>query len=188
VIEAQTVGLPDFVSALKELPARLRRRALGAAWRKAGRVVRDEARRRAPVLSASTPSGASAIRRGIRKPGTLRKAISLRTSKRDRKLGDVGVFVNVRPAPKGSRGAKNPNDPFYWRWVEFGRAIRTKGERVTYTSRGKLKTRRVTRNSGGIPPVEFLQGSARMFPTALAIFTREIAPAIQKLNVRSAQV
>jgi hypothetical protein len=33
-----------------------------------------------------------------RKPNTVKQAIRVRTSKADRRAGDVGVFVNVRPA------------------------------------------------------------------------------------------
>jgi HK97 gp10 family phage protein len=62
----------------------------------------------------------TSLKAPYRKPGTVKQAIRVRTSKADRRAGDVGVFVNVRPAKAGQRGAKNPNDPFYWRWLEFG--------------------------------------------------------------------
>lgn len=77
------------------------------------RLVRDEAKRNAPVMS-------SAAQAPYRKPGTVKTAIKVRTSKLDRRAGNVGVFVNVKPAKAGQRGAKNPSDPFYWRWLEFG--------------------------------------------------------------------
>mgnify|MGYP000561918945 CR=1 FL=1 len=32
----------------------------------------------------------------------------------------MGVFVNVKPAKSANRGARNPNDPFYWSFLEFG--------------------------------------------------------------------
>jgi len=92
----------------------------------------------------------------FRTPGTVRKAIAVRTSKLARRKGDVGVFVNVRPAKKGARGAKSKTDPFYWRWLEFGtRFMRSVG---------------------------FLQAAAKQLPQALAVFSREIGPQIAKLN------
>lgn len=184
MIEAKVVGIEDLKAALSELPARLRKRALLSALRKAAGLVRTAARSRAPLISATHPM----VRRGWRKPGTLRRAISVRPSGRDRRSGNVGVFVNVRPAKKGARGAKNPNDPFYWRWVEFGRQARTKGERVTYATGGRLKVRKVRRTTQGQPAVEFLQKSAEALPAALSRFRAEIAPAIQRLNVRRAEV
>jgi hypothetical protein len=62
----------------------------------------------------------AAYRKGYRKPGTVQKAVSVRTSKASRQAGNVGVFVNVRPAKKGQRGAKNWRDPFYWSFLYRG--------------------------------------------------------------------
>ena len=118
-ITAKVRGLPDLKAALLAIPRELRRRALRTALAAGARAVRDEAKRRAPVLKTSTYFGSSAIRRGTRKPGTLQKAIVVRTSKLARRAGNVGVFVNVKPAKGGNRGAKSPNDPYYWRWQEL---------------------------------------------------------------------
>jgi HK97 gp10 family phage protein len=113
--------------------------------------VRNAARRSAPVLRAGT-----ALKAPYRKPGTVRDAIRVRTSKADRKAGDVGVFVNVRPAKAGARGAKNPNDPFYWRWLEFG-----------------------TKKMSARP---FLQKSISALPKALGIFEQRIAKWINETD------
>lgn len=103
---------------LKILPERMRRRALRPALRAAGAVIRKEARRNAPILAASTK---------YRLRGTLRKAITVRSSRRDRKKGNEGVFVNVKPLSRSnikagkSQGLRIArNDPFYWRFLEFG--------------------------------------------------------------------
>ena len=117
---ANITGLDEINAALKALPTKLRRGIVRNALAAGARVFRDEAKRLAPVLRTTTYSGASAIQRGVRKPGTLQKAIRVRTSKRATRAGDVGVFVNVVPAKGASKGAKNPNDPFYWRFLEFG--------------------------------------------------------------------
>lgn len=169
-------GLDDLKALLKALPDKLRRRALRNALAAGARIVRDAARRRTPVLSA----GNAAVHRGYRKPGTVRDAIVVRTSKQAKKAGDVGVFVNVRPA-KGAkfrtttrsvlgivkikqrqvvrssqRGAKSPNDPFYWRFLEFG----TKRSRE----------------------FSFLRPAAAKLSEALEKFKAVLGPQIAKLN------
>lgn len=149
-------GLPDLREALAGIVPKLRRRALRNALAAGARVVQSAARLRTPVLKTSTYSGASALRRGVRKPGTVRAAISVRTSKIARRAGDVGVFVNVRPAKAGQRGARNPGDPFYWRFINFG-----------------------TRKKAG---AGFLQAGAARLSDALRVFIDRIGPQIQKLN------
>lgn len=89
------------------------------ALREAGKVIQAAARQAAPVLAVPTK------RRNV---GTVRKNISVRPSKFARQAGNEGVFVNVRPIGNkaarvkkyGKEGAANPNDPFYWRFLEFG--------------------------------------------------------------------
>lgn len=149
MISAKVNGIPELKAALAGLVPKLRRQALRNALAAGARVVRDEARRRAPVLQPT-------LRAPYRKPGTVRKAVSVRTSKTARRAGDVGVFVNVRPAKRGQRGAKNPNDPFYWRFLEFG-----------------------TKKMAARP---FLQAGARKLADALEAFKRVIRPQIDKMN------
>lgn len=156
-------GLDQALAVLRALPDRLRNRALRNALAAGGRVVRDAAKRLAPVINPGDP----AVLKGWRKPGTLKRAITVRTSKQARRAGNVGVFVNVRPA-KGAkyrggkqvrasqRGAKSPNDPFYWRFVEFG------------TKRAEAKP--------------FLQPAAKTLGAALDAFRKALAPALAKLN------
>jgi HK97 gp10 family phage protein len=110
----------------------------------------------------------------------VRDAIRVRTSKTARKAGDVGVFVNVKPLPgnkyksftkenlfrgtvrgyalvkKTERGANNPNDPFYWRFLEFG-------------------TRNMKERS-------FLRKAADRLPVALSIFEDTLAKWINKVD------
>jgi HK97 gp10 family phage protein len=155
-------GLGELKALLQALPDRLRRRALRNALAAGARVVRDAAKRAAPVLSATSP----AVLKGIRKPGTVRRALSVRTSKAAKRAGNVGVFVNVRPAPgarvsrgkavPSQRGAKSPNDPFYWRWLQFG-------------------TKRMR-------PVPFLNAGVAKLREALQAFQAALAPQLAKLN------
>jgi HK97 gp10 family phage protein len=173
MIEAKVTGIPDLREALRTLLPKLRVRALRNALAAGARVVQKAARASTPVLNAA----ALAVRKGYRKPGTVRQAISVRTSKLARQAGNVGVFVNVKPA-KGAkfststrgvfkrkvrtlkrasqRGAKSPNDPFYWRFVNFG-------------------TKHIKARS-------FLDAGADALPQALQVFLAKIVTAIDKLN------
>ena len=153
MIEVKLKGLPDLKQELAALVPKLRKRALRNALAAAAREVQREARAATPVLSTSS----LAVRKGYRTPGLVRKSISVRTSKLARRAGDVGVYVNVRPAKAGARGARNPLDPFYWRFIEFGTAAGTRAWR-------------------------FLQRGAEKLPAALEIFTKTIGPQIQRLN------
>lgn len=163
-------GLEDIQKKLAEIPRALRRSVLKKALTAGARIVRDEARRNAPVLKSP---------RANRKPGTLRKAIVVRTSKLDTKDGNVGVFVNVRPAKgaifkkgvlvKGSqRGKDSPNDPYYWQWLEFGRKSKTLYKMSNKTKR----TRKYVITS--IPPFQFLQKGVRKLNESLSAFEGNI--------------
>ena len=152
----QVKGLDELKRKLADVPKALRKRVLRNALAAGAREVRDVAKRNAPVLNLGT-----SMKAPYRKAGTVRDAIRVRTSKADRKAGDVGVFVNVRPAKAGQRGAKNPNDPFYWRFLEFG-----------------------TRKMAARP---FLQRATSALPKALAIFEARIAKWINETD-RSGQV
>lgn len=155
MIKAQVTGIPDLRAALAEVSVQLRRRVLRNALAAAARVVRDDARSRAPVINPAAP----AVRRNVRTPGTVKRAIVVRTSKEARRQGNVGVFVNVRPAKAGNRGAKNKNDPFYWRFLEFGTKFFRPGAGV-----------------------QFLQRAADRLPQALEVFISTVGPQIEKLN------
>lgn len=151
-VSLQITGLRDVAAALRSLAPRLRKRAILNALRAGGRVFRDEARRLTPSLAVPVR------RRGrvVRKPGTVRRALSVRTSKSAAAGGNLGVFVNVRPAKRGQRGTYNPDDPFYWRWLEFGRV--------------------------GRAPVRMLQRAAGRASVALQRITTQLLVAVQKLN------
>jgi HK97 gp10 family phage protein len=164
MIKATVSGIPDLKAALAGVVPELRRRVLRNALGAAARVVRDDARRRAPVLSPTvnapyrTPVLSPTVNAPYRTPGTVRKAIVVRTSKESRRAGNVGVFVNVRPAKRGQRGAKSKTDPFYWRFIEFG----------TKFIQGR----------------QFLQRAADRLPQALQVFINQVGPQIAKLNNR----
>ena len=149
-------GLDNLKRKLAEVPKAMRKRVLRNALAAGAREGRDVAKRNAPVMTMGT-----SLKAPYRKPGTVKQAIRVRTSKADRRAGDVGVFVNVRPAKAGQRGAKNPNDPFYWRFLEFG--------------------------TKKMPAKPFLQRATSALPKALTIFQERIAKWINETD-RSGQV
>ncbi len=77
MIESKIVGIPDLREALRGIVPKLRVRALANALRAGARVVQKAARNATPIINP----GALAVRKGYRKPGTVQKAISVRTSK-----------------------------------------------------------------------------------------------------------
>lgn len=152
-------GIDELARVMKALPEKIRKKAVRAALRPAGQVIAQAAKRNAPVLSLPTPT---------RTPGTVKRRISVRASKFARQDGDEGVFIGVRPIRGaaqvkrfGKAGANNPNDPFYWRFLEFG----TK----------KMAKRPV------LGPAAKSEGTA-----AIRKFLESAVPAIEKLNKKGA--
>jgi len=102
------------------LNSRLQQRIGRSAVMAGARVIAKEAKTRAPVLSSPTPQ---------RKPGTLKKNIRAKAI-RSKQPGQWEAVVGVRTlsakkltafkAQTGKSGQTNPDDPFYWRFVEFG--------------------------------------------------------------------
>lgn len=122
------IDLPDFRRQLAEVGRRIERRAVSQGVRNAARVMRDEARKRAPVLRVPTPR---------RIPGALRQAITIaRTRKKQRGL--IGYSVIVR-ASKARRGGYR--DPFYWRFLEAGWIARGPGRRLRGSASRKAEQR-----------------------------------------------
>lgn len=110
----QIEGLGDLKSALSELANDLKRKIIRAALRDAAKPMYRAAVTAAPVLKKPAT---------YRLPGTLRRSITVKASKRFRgQNGEIGVYVAVkkRAGLGGKSGARNPFDPFYWRYLEFG--------------------------------------------------------------------
>ena len=168
-ITATVEGMDQLRATLLALPDKIRRKVLLSALRKGAAVVRKAARAATPELAKPTP---------YRTKGLLKKRLMVRVSRASKAAGHVGVFVNIRPAEgtqyvkhnllgvkyktikrESQRGARSPNDPFYWRFVNFG-----------------------TKNGNKLPAAKFLEAGADVLPQALEIFEREIGPAIQKFD------
>jgi len=107
-------GLADMRLALGNLTRDLKRKVVRAALRDAAAPIAKAARAAAPVLKKDHP---------YRIRGTLKRSIMVKASKVYRgQQGEIGVYVGVgkRKGLGGRRGARNPFDPFYWRFQEFG--------------------------------------------------------------------
>ncbi len=122
--EINVLGLKEIQSTLNKLPARLGEKVVRAALRAAAQVIRKDAQSRAPVLQQP---------KWGRKPGTIKKNITVKRSKKDK----YGVYLTVAglsakkiKAFKGGSASKdaayNPDDPWYWHFLEFGTSTRNK--------------------------------------------------------------
>lgn len=184
-IEIKLQGVDELVRALREAPGKIRKQAVRGALRKAGRVIATAAKAAAPVLKLPTKT---------RNPGTIKRAIRVGASKFARRAGDEGVFVGVRPLrgarqnKLGKAGAMNPNDPYYWRFVEFGTAphvIKGRGgKRLAIAPSFPRAVRHP-----GTQPAHFMTGAAQdKGQEAIAVFMREAIPQIEKLTAKASRV
>ena len=162
-------GLEDMKRALNDVPVQLRKKVILSALRKAARVPLLAARQAVPELTTPSP---------YRTKGLLKSRLMVRTSKAARSAGNLGVFVNIKPAAGAKyktvrsqgvvvsrrlksfskRGASSRVDPFYWRFVEFG-----------------------TKKMGKRP---FIKPAGETLPQALEVFKAEVIPAINRFNKR----
>lgn len=111
----QIEGLADLKRSLADLTNDLKRKVIRAGLRDAAAPIAKQARANAPVLKNEHP---------YRLPGTLKRSIITKASKQfnGRTTGEIGVYVAVRKRKGlgGKLSARNPFDPFYWRFQEFG--------------------------------------------------------------------
>jgi HK97 gp10 family phage protein len=189
-------GLAEFRAKMAELPRTLQRKVLRGLMRDSMKLVRETARTEAPVLQTQPRNPDGTPRR---LPGTLRRAISVRTSKAEDKAGNVGVFVNVRPLKgnvyrgrganrvlvrKSQRGADNPRDPYYWRWLEFGTRMRrsVRGKRVKIDRKATFYPATTGANRGRVQAYGFLKTAAARLDDAVKRFTAGLSDWVAKAN------
>lgn len=118
-LSVKITGLKELGQTMEALGRKTKNKLGAKAMRKGGAIIRDQARANAPLLKEKVPH---------RKRGTLKKAIIAST--KPQKDGSVRTIIFVRSlktskvlefkGKTGKSGAMNPNDPFYWRFVEFG--------------------------------------------------------------------
>lgn len=180
----QLSGMAEVRAALAGVTAKVRKQAIRKALREAAKIVQAEARAKAPVLQTSAP---------YRRPGTIRRNIVVRASKFARKAGNEGVYVSVKPLrgaaqkKKGLAGAKNPNDPYYWWWQEFGWVA--SGARVRGGKRrraGEQAARVASGASKKIPGKHFMTNAAsQKGQAAVEKFMSTAVPIIAKINAKA---
>ena len=109
-------GLKELDQALKQLPDRLARNGLRASVYAGAKVVRDEAKRRAPkavkALGTDQPP-----------PGTLKRSVIMKQIRELSGQDRQTFFVTVRHGKKYRKQGKKGNlsqDAWYWRFIEFG--------------------------------------------------------------------
>jgi hypothetical protein len=151
-------GLDAFIAKMAELPKALARKALRPSLLAGAYVAQKATVEAAPRLAKPV------YRKGklIRTPGLLKSRIKVRTSKEATREGNIGVFVNVKPAAPGERGKYSPLDPFYWKFVTF----------------------RTKKNSGSASGyVPFMQiGARKLEGEAFDAIKRDLEPRIQEFN------
>jgi len=116
---AETVrieGLAELNRALRELPQRIANRGLRTAVYARAKVIRDEARHRAPKAAQSL---------GTKQPsaGTLKRSVIMKHIRELSGGGRQTFYVLVRQGKKYRNQGKRGNlsqDAWYWRFVEFG--------------------------------------------------------------------
>lgn len=153
---AETVkieGLDDLNRAIAELTQDLKRKVVRGALRDAAKPIQRAAVANAPTLQSPAT---------YRLPGTLKRSILVKASRQaNGRDGNIGVYIAVRKRKGlgGKAGARNPFDPFYWRFLEFG---------TKHISAQRFMTRAFDANSGA----------------AIDIFKARLKARIDKANTR----
>lgn len=125
MVEIEIKGLRELREAMLALPKKLDRKILNKALLVGASTIEHDAERRVPLLHRPDPR---------RRRGTLQRNIRSQVGKplpgmtatvivRVRRLTKVQVrHFKARQLNKGMRGAgaDNPNDPFYWLFIERG--------------------------------------------------------------------
>ncbi len=109
-------GLAELGKALRELPERVARNGLRVSVYAGAKVVRDEARARAPKAAQSLGPNQPP-------PGTLKRSVNMKHIPELSSLTRQTFFVTVRHGKKYRKQGKKGNlsqDAWYWRFVEFG--------------------------------------------------------------------
>jgi len=156
-------GLDDLENALKSLEKKLRTKEVSTMLIKGAEVVKAEIKRNTPVMRG----GAKKNKTKTRTAGLVKKRVLIRKSSVDRRQGNIGVFVNVRPTKKENRGAKSKLDPFYWSFINQGW---TPGNRKKTTSKKKVRT--VKKPTYSIRGKKFMQSGAPKLSESLQIIER----------------
>jgi len=166
-------GLDGIENALKSLEKKMRTKEVSAMLIKGAEVVKAEIKRNTPVMRG----GAKKNKTKTRTAGLVKKRVLIRKSSVDRRQGNIGVFVNVRPTKKENRGAKSRLDPFYWSFINQGW---TPGNRKKTTSKKKVRT--IKKPTYSIRGKKFMQSGAPKLSESLQIIERLFMIFIESKN------
>lgn len=124
-VKVQIKGLREIGEAMKSLPGRMDQRLLHRGLTAGARLVRDDARARVPMLQVPDPRRTRGLLRRMIQVARVRPEPGMRATVwvRMRMLsGRRAAAWKQRMATSGKRwaGSFNPNDPYYWKFVEFG--------------------------------------------------------------------
>ena len=114
--QVRVEGLDELAKALKELPKRLARNGLRASVYAGAKVIRDEARLKAPVATRQ-------LGPNQQPPGTLKRSIIMKQIPEQSDAQKQVFFVAVRHGKKYRNQGKKGNlsqDAYYAHFVEFG--------------------------------------------------------------------
>lgn len=182
-VDVKLEGVDELKRALASVSKQIRTKAIRSALWEGGKVIRKAAQANAPMLRTKRPDRAR---------GTIKKNIIVRFSKFAKRRKDEGVYISVRPLKGvrqkrlGKAGASNPNDPFYWWFVEFGtkprvhRANRRKVMKFGNLFRKKIK-------HPGTDGEFFMTRAAKSHgQAAINAFMRSVVPKIEQFNNKGA--
>lgn len=175
-------GVDEVRLALANAARQIRTKAVRSALRDAGKLIQKQAKANAPVLQRISPT---------RKPGTVRDAIIVRNSKFARRDRNEGVYISVRPL-RGARqrklgraGANNPNDPFYWWFVEFGtkpHIIKPRPSKKFLKIGGSFF--RSVKHPGTSAKRFMTRAADQQGQAAVKVFMSRVIPQIERLNAK----
>lgn len=145
-------GLRELQYALNQLGPKIARNVLSRSVAEGARLIRDEAKIRAPVSTGPVSDGHPP-------PGTLKRSIVIKRAFSD---ATQAIYVVAVRHGKDSRavGKKKRNmDAYYWRFVEFGHRI---GNAATGTLARLASRHRGARRGGAA--IGFVQAQPFMRP------------------------
>ncbi|HIH5871648.1 TPA: HK97-gp10 family putative phage morphogenesis protein [Proteus mirabilis] len=117
--EIKISGLPEIQRKMQDVARKVRKRSARKAMNAGASTLKKEIKNRVPILKEEVPH---------RRKGTIKRNIRSKTKVRRNGQIKTRIWVKSLPGKKitafkqatGKNAALNPNDPFYWWFVEFG--------------------------------------------------------------------
>ena len=117
--EIKISGLPEIQRKMQDVARKVKNRSARKAMNAGASTLKKEIKSRVPILKEDVPH---------RRKGTIKRNIRSKTKVRRNGQTKTRIWVKSLPGKKitafkqatGKNAALNPNDPFYWGFVEFG--------------------------------------------------------------------